>query len=128
MFDFGVGYTEMFLIAVVAIVVIGPKDLPRVLRAFGKTMAKVRGMAREFQGHLDSAIREAGLDEVKKDLQSMKDIGSMEPPRKSVAMPVVESTAAPVVESPIAPAKKSDNDFSKYFGDAADVKPAPDAA
>ena len=120
MFDFGVGYTEMFLIAVVAIVVIGPKDLPRVLRAFGKTMAKVRGMAREFQGHLDSAIREAGLDEVKKDLQSMKDIGAMEPARKSVAAPIPQSTAAP--------AKIPDNDFAKYFGDAADVKPASDAA
>ena len=49
MFDFGVGYTEMFLIAVVAIIVIGPKDLPRVLRAFGKMMTKARGMARYFR-------------------------------------------------------------------------------
>ena len=112
MFDFGVGYTEMFLIAVVAIIVIGPKDLPAVLRAFGKTMAKMRGMAREFQGHLDGAIREAGLDEVKKDLQSLKTIGN-EPAHKSVA---------PV------PAKKPDNDFSKYFGEPTEVKPASDAA
>jgi sec-independent protein translocase protein TatB len=114
MFDFGVGYTEMFLIAVVAVIVIGPKDLPSVLRAFGKTMAKMRGMAREFQGHLDSAIRDAGLDEVKKDLQSLKNIGTIEPAPKSAAVP--------------APVKKTDNDFSKYFGDAADVKPASDAA
>ncbi len=112
MFDFGVGYTEMFLIAVVAIIVIGPKDLPAVLRAFGKTMAKMRGMAREFQGHLDGAIREAGLDEVKKDLQSLKTIGN-EPARKPVA-------AVPV--------KKPDNDFNKYFGEPADAKPASDAA
>lgn len=115
MFDFGVGYTEMFLIAVVAIIVIGPKDLPAVLRGFGKAMAKMRGMAREFQGHLDSAIRDAGLDEVKKDLQSLKnDVGNIEPPAKKVAPPA-------------AVAKKPDNDFSKYFGDAADVKPASDA-
>ncbi len=112
MFDFGVGYTEMFLIAVVAIIVIGPKDLPAVLRAFGKTMAKMRGMAREFQGHLDGAIRDAGLDEVKKDLQSLKNIGNIEPAAKSPPVPV----------------KKPDNDFSKYFGDAADVKPVPDAS
>ena len=101
MFDFGVGYTEMFLIAVVAVIVIGPKDLPRVLRAFGKSMAKMRSMAREFQGHLDSAIREAGLEDVKKDLQSLKDIGTIEPAKKS---------------SPAA-----GNDFEKYFG-------APDAS
>ena len=99
MFDFGVGYTEMFLIAVVAIIVIGPKDLPRVLRAFGKTMAKMRGMAREFQGHLDSAIRDAGLEDVKKDLQDLKNIGNIEPARKP---------------APKAP----DNDFAKYFGEA----------
>ena len=54
----------------VAIIVIGPKDLPRVLRALGKTVAKMRGMAREFQGHLDSAMKEAGLDEVKKEIQT----------------------------------------------------------
>ena len=62
MFDFGFGYSEMFVVAVVAIIVIGPKDLPKVLRALGKTVAKMRGMAREFQGHLDSAMKEAGLD------------------------------------------------------------------
>jgi sec-independent protein translocase protein TatB len=112
MFDFGVGYTEIFLIAVVAIVVIGPKDLPRVLRAFGKTMAKMRGMAREFQGHLDSAIREAGFDEVKKDLQSLQNIGDTKPAPKPASLPV----------------KKPDNDFSKYFGEPNDVKPASDAA
>ena len=57
MFDFGFGYSEMFVVAVVAIIVIGPKDLPKVLRAFGKTIAKMRGMAREFQGHLDQAMK-----------------------------------------------------------------------
>lgn len=108
MFDFGVGYTEMFLIAVVAMIVIGPKELPRVLRTFGKTMAKVKGMAREFQGHLDGAIREAGLEDVKKDLASLKDIGNIEPGKKKPAE------------------KPAENDFAKYFGEA-EVKSAPDA-
>ena len=53
MFDFGVGYSEMFVLALIAVIVIGPKDLPKVLRAFGKMMTKARGMAREFQGHVD---------------------------------------------------------------------------
>lgn len=97
MFDFGIGYTELVVIAVVAIIVIGPKDLPRVLRAFGKTMGKLRGMAREFQGHLDDAMREAGLDEVKKDLQSLNKIDPMATARTE--------------------AKKRDDDFKKYFGE-----------
>ena len=77
MFDFGVGYTEMFVIAVVAIIVIGPKDLPRVLRALGQTVAKMRGMAREFQGHLDSAMKDAGLEDVKKEIQATQGIGTI---------------------------------------------------
>jgi sec-independent protein translocase protein TatB len=119
MFDFGVGYTEMFVIAVVAIVVIGPKDLPRVLRAFGKTMAKVRGMAREFQSHLDGAIREAGFEDVKKDLQSLQNIGDIKGDVKQAPKPAAAL-----------PAKQPDtgNDFSKYFGEPTDTKPASDAA
>jgi sec-independent protein translocase protein TatB len=102
MFDFGFGYTEMFVIAVVAIIVIGPKDLPRVLRAFGKTVAKMRGMAREFQGHLDSAMKEAGIDEVKKEFDNIKNSANIiEPVKKSVA----DET------------KKQEDEFKKLFGE-----------
>lgn len=115
MFDFGVGYSEMFLIAVVAIIVIGPKDLPNVLRTFGRTMAKMRGMAREFQGHLDSAMREAGLEDVKKEIQGLKSIGSGDILQPAAKKPVV--------------ADANDNDFETYFGEApkADAKPAEPA-
>ena len=102
MFDFGVGYSEMFLIAVVAIIVIGPKDLPRVLRALGKTMAKMRGMAREFQGHLDGAMKEAGLEDVKKELQNLKNIGTIEPASK---------------RAPVSDTKKAEEDFKRFFGE-----------
>jgi sec-independent protein translocase protein TatB len=102
MFDFGIGYTEIFLVAVVAIIVIGPKDLPRVLRAFGKTIAKMRGMAREFQGHLDSAMKEAGLDDVKKEFNNLKNVNPMEPVKKDLA----------------AETKKQEDDFKKLFGEA----------
>jgi len=109
MFDFGFGYTEMFVIAVVAIIVIGPKDLPKVLRAFGRTVAKMRGMAREFQGHLDSAMKEAGIDEVKKEFDNLKNSTNViEPVKKTV----VDET------------KKQEDDFKKLFGDV----PATDAA
>ena len=113
MFDFGFGYTEMFVIAVVAIIVIGPKDLPRVLRALGKTVAKMRGMAREFQGHLDSAMKEAGIDEVKKEFDNLKNSANViEPVKKTVA----DET------------KKQEDDFKKLFGEAPAAEAAKPAA
>jgi sec-independent protein translocase protein TatB len=71
MFDFGIGSSELILIAVVALIVIGPKDLPKVLRTIGQFTTKMRSLAREFQRHLDEATRETGLDEVKKDVNKM---------------------------------------------------------
>ncbi len=50
MFDFGIGYTELFVIGVVAIIVIGPKDLPRRAACGGQTVAKMRGMAPRVPG------------------------------------------------------------------------------
>jgi sec-independent protein translocase protein TatB len=68
MFDFGIGSTELMLIAVVALIVIGPRDLPKVLRTVGQVMTKVRAMAREFQGHIEEAAKDTGLDDLKKDI------------------------------------------------------------
>jgi len=102
MFDFGVGYSELFVLALIAVIVIGPKDLPKMLRAFGKMMTKARGMAREFQGHVDSAMKDAGLEDVKKNLNPMTQIKN-------------EITA---------PLSGKNNDFDKYFG-ASDEAPKP---
>jgi sec-independent protein translocase protein TatB len=116
MFDFGIGYTELFVVAMVAIIVIGPKDLPRVLRAVGKTVGKMRGMAREFQGHLDSAMKEAGLEDVKKEFQGLKSAATIDP---------VASTSS-AKERSAAETKKSEDDFKKFFGEpsAESEKPA----
>jgi sec-independent protein translocase protein TatB len=125
MFDFGIGYTELIVIAVVAIIVIGPKDLPRVLRALGRMMAKLRSMAREFQGHLDAAMRESGFDEVKKDLQSIKSINPVadvardlkkqdEEFKKSLSAKPEPAKPGPAVGANAEP-KQVDNDFDKYF-------------
>ena len=64
MFDFA--WSELGLIAVVALIVIGPKDLPRVLRTVGTYVRKARSIAREFQGSLDEMVREVELDDVKR--------------------------------------------------------------
>lgn len=66
---FDIGWTEMALIAAVAIIVIGPKDLPLALKTVGQWMAKARAMAREFQGSVDEMIRESEIDKLKKDVE-----------------------------------------------------------
>jgi sec-independent protein translocase protein TatB len=66
---FDLSWSEILVIAVVAIVVIGPKELPTALRLMGRWTAKARAMAREFQGHVDDMVREAELDEVRKQVE-----------------------------------------------------------
>jgi sec-independent protein translocase protein TatB len=66
---FDIGWSEMAIIVVVALLVIGPRDLPKVLRTMGRYVGKIRSMAREFQDSIDEAVREAELDEVKKQIE-----------------------------------------------------------
>jgi len=68
---FDLGWTELLVIAVVAIIVIGPKDLPRALRTFGRWTGKMKGMAREFQNQFNEALREAEIDSVKKQVSDL---------------------------------------------------------
>lgn len=68
---FDIGWSEMAVIGVVALVVLGPKDLPRVLRQVGQWTGKARALAREFQGHLDDIARQSELDELKKQAEKL---------------------------------------------------------
>jgi sec-independent protein translocase protein TatB len=61
-----IGWTELLVIAIVLIVVVGPKDLPPMLRAFGKMTTNLRKMAGEFRTQFDEALRESELDDVRK--------------------------------------------------------------
>jgi sec-independent protein translocase protein TatB len=72
MFDFS--WAELALIAVVALIVIGPKDLPRALRTAGMWARKARTISREFQSSIEQMVREAELDEVKKELEAATSI------------------------------------------------------
>lgn len=71
---FDIGWTEMLVIAVVMIVVVGPKDLPKMLRTFGRTTAKLRAMAGDFQKQFNEALKEAELDDVKKSVDSLRSL------------------------------------------------------
>ena len=71
---FDIGWTEMMVVAVVAILFVGPKELPAMLRTFGRAVKKVRAMAGEFQGQFDEALKDAELDGVKDSINQVRDL------------------------------------------------------
>jgi len=71
---FDIGWSEIMVIAVVALVIIGPKDLPSAIYTLGKWVRKARFVARDFQTHIDDMMREAELDELKKQALKARDL------------------------------------------------------
>lgn len=78
---FDVAPTELLLVIVVALVVIGPKDLPKAMRFVGKWVGKARAMARHFRSGLDTMMREAELEELEKQWREQNDAIMREFPR-----------------------------------------------
>jgi sec-independent protein translocase protein TatB len=70
MFDIDTG--KLLIVAVVALIVIGPKDLPRVLRQVGQSVGKLRRMAAEFQGQFMDAIKDAEIEDIRKELKDLE--------------------------------------------------------
>src|SRR6202166_4111127 len=68
---FDISWTEFLLIGVVALIVIGPKELPGVMRALGQWTRKIRGMAADFQNQFQEAMREAEMADLKKEVDDM---------------------------------------------------------
>jgi len=66
---FDIGWQELFIVAVLALIVVGPKDLPRTLRTVTHYVRKARGLAREFRSGLDEVIRESELDDIKQEVR-----------------------------------------------------------
>ena len=106
---FDISWSELLVIAVVAIVVIGPKDLPRVLRSLGRWTSQVKRMARDFQNQFNEALREAELDSVKKDLEEAAKIDPIADVRTEMAKTNAEimtelNKPVPEAAAPAAPA------------------------
>ena len=76
MFDFDIG--KLMVVAIVALAVIPPKDLPRVMRTVGQVVGKMRRMAAEFQGQFMDAMREADLEGVRKELEALNEKAKVE--------------------------------------------------
>lgn len=92
---FDVAPTELLLVIVVALVVIGPKDLPKAMRFVGKWVGKARGMARHFRSGLDTMMREAELEELEKQWREQNEAIMREFPRVDGvdAPPILPATA-----------------------------------
>ena len=109
MFDIDTG--KLLIVAVLALIVIGPKDLPRVLRQVGQSVGKLRRMASEFQGQFMDAIKDAEIDDIRKELKDLEAKADLDyhfnPARDiqseltSAMAPAVSTTSDASVESPI---------------------------
>ena len=108
---FDIGWSELVVIAVVALIAIGPKELPGVLRMVGQWMGKARKMAAEFQGQFQEAMREAEMADLKKSFDEVKEAATgftsgniMTSLEKDVGNALriddVDKPAAPATETP----------------------------
>jgi sec-independent protein translocase protein TatB len=110
---FDLGMSELLLIGVVALVVIGPKDLPKALRVAGYWVRKARTLSREFQSSVEQMIREAELDEMRQELKKATEIdlekefrqtidptGNLAESLKPPELPKFSDAAMPAVPAP----------------------------
>ncbi|MEM6375981.1 MAG: Sec-independent protein translocase protein TatB, partial [Pseudomonadota bacterium] len=99
---FDLGWTELLVIGIVALIVVGPKDLPGMFRTVGKFMGKARGMAREFSRAMNEAADDAGVSEVSKTLKAATNpVGSaMNEVKKSTESFTARTMAGPKPKEP----------------------------
>jgi sec-independent protein translocase protein TatB len=71
---FDIGWGELLVVGIVALIAIGPKELPTVMRSLGHWMGKIRRMASEFQGQFQEALREAEMDDLKKQAEELTSV------------------------------------------------------
>jgi sec-independent protein translocase protein TatB len=107
---FDIGWSELLVIAVVAIVVVGPKDLPKLMRGFGHYAGKLRRAAGDFQRQFEEAMRESEVDEVRKAIESVKaePLDLTAPIDQPVMLPKPAASAKPksVAKPPAKPPRK----------------------
>lgn len=100
---FEIGSTELLLIAVVALLVIGPKELPNALRTVGRFTGKARAMTRHLRSGFDEMMRQAELEEMEKQWREQNARIMAETPADPFAPSPAEPSAEPPVRSPSAP-------------------------
>ena len=128
-----IGMLELFVIGALALIVVGPKELPGLLRTVGQFAAKARGRAREFQSSMEEAAREADLDGVVKSVKSGNKlpfdnqiVDSMKEFERSVKKEINSADAEVRKEDASTPAKKHDtSEFTPHVKHVTEPKAEP---
>jgi len=116
---FDISWTEFLLIGIVALIVIGPKELPAVMRSLGQWTRKIRGLAADFQNQFHEAMREAEMADLKKQVDDMASDIKQYDPLKDVRADV-ETIGKDLDESVKSPDKVADQDAAKEAANTPD--------
>ncbi len=81
---FDIGWQELFVVAVLAIIVVGPKDIPRAIRTVTGWLRKAKGMARDFQNGMEDIVREAELEDIRKEAEKAAGFNMEDEIRKTI--------------------------------------------
>lgn len=81
----GIGFSEILLLGLAALIIIGPRDLPMMMRKIGQFVGKGRRMAREFQAAFDDIARQSELDELKKEIQELRRANTLSDAQRDLA-------------------------------------------
>ncbi len=114
----GIGFSEILVLGLAALIFIGPKDLPLMMRKLGQFVGKGRRMAREFQAAFDDIARQSELEELKKEIQELKRSNAVTQAQEDLAAVEADINSAVMREHPPEPEPESGPEPSKGEGKA----------
>jgi sec-independent protein translocase protein TatB len=124
------GATELILLAVVALIVVGPKDLPVLMRKVGQWVGKMRGLAAEFRSSFDELARQSELDELRKEVEALRNTRIPDPltnvhPTFDEVSAGLDPSGFRISEDPYEAAVGAAPEFAEPGAQAAEPEPAP---
>lgn len=106
----GIGFTEILVLGLAALIFIGPKDLPLMMRKLGQFVGKGRRMAREFQAAFDDIARQSELEELKKEIQELKRTNAVTQAQEDLAAVEADINSAVMRDHPAGPAPEPESE------------------